>query len=169
MPTEEIRQKVVAHLQTDALLYGGDDRLASGGIWDRPLRRGKEPGATPEAFRPLTGDAAQVPRLRPALVVESPNEVSPADGPVSTGDAYVLRVCFFRIFIYAPATSAGKMTIDAINTRLVQDLSGWQTVLSTGKVATFQVLERSPAIDSEEFEGSLVATRRISAEYLRLA
>lgn len=164
---QAIRTMVVNRLQTDQFLI---TTLALGGIYDRPLKSGKDAGATPSAFWIKPNDPARIVRLRESIVVMGPNEVSPGDGPIDVGDPAVLRVGFLRVYYYVPATAQGKTNLDAMDDRVRVLLNGWQGRLDTegGYPVTFSALDLSDALDTDDpLPGTLVATRRFSAEYFR--
>jgi hypothetical protein len=162
---QAIRTTIVARLTNDGTLYPG---LVPGGVYDRPLKVGKDAGATPAAFWIKPGDAARIVRLRESIVVMGPNEVDPPDGPARVEGEPVLRNGFVRLFYYVPATASGKANLDAIDARVRTLLAGWQAALDGGYPATISVLELSDAIDTEEpLPGALMAMRRLAVEYLR--
>ena len=161
---QDLRTKVVDRLKADATLYPG---LVTGGIFDRALKDGNVPGATPEAFFVDPADPAKIRRLRPSIVVKGPNETSPTDGPIETGDPSVLRMGFLRINYYVPATATGKAALDLIDDRVRVLLHGWQVNLTIGYPVTFSFVDLTDADDSDEFPGNIQAVRRVVGEYFR--
>ena len=162
---QEIRTAIITRLMNDPALY---PTLVPGGIYDRPLKEGKDQGATPAVWYVDPADPARIKRLRNSIVVLGPNEVDPPDGLVSTTDE-VLRNGFVRLFYYVPATATGKEALDQIDARVWADLAGWQVPLSNGYTLTTTMLELSEPLDSDEFPGALVCYRRVVGEYLRAA
>lgn len=98
-------------------------------------------------------------------MVQGPGEERSTDGPL-IGDVEN-KLGFVRIYYYVPATESGKEAWDAIDTRVVDLLNGWQHTLASGYVATFESVDLSELVDSELFEGSKQSIRRVSVEYLR--
>lgn len=160
-----VRTAIVDRLKGDPVFYPG---LAVGGVYERPLKAGKGEGSTPAAFWVDPGDPAKVIRLREAVVVADGGEVLPSDGPIAVADLRLWQT-FPRLFVYVPATSTGKVALDAIDDRARWLLAGWQAQLAHGYALSLDVLERTAAIESDEFPGSLVCYRRYRGEYLRSA
>jgi|SRR5215218_8596533 len=161
----EITTKVIARLKEPASnLWPG---LVTGGIYDRKLSKDKE-GGTPAAFAPYPGDPLAIDRVRNSMVILGPNDVGAPSGPVSTEDMQ-LRNGFLRIFYYVPATSTGKTDLDTMDRLTRAALGGYQTMLSIGYPVYFQSLDMVEAMDSDEWEHTKVASRRILCEWLRPA
>jgi hypothetical protein len=161
---QEIRTIVIDRLKTDGNLYPS---LVDGGIYDRKLSKEKE-GGTPAAFAPYPGDLLSLSRVRNSIVILGPNDVDPPDGPVSTED-FQLRNGFLRVFYYVPAHAQGKIDLDRIDGFTRSRLGGWQTMLSIGTPVFFQALDMVEAMDSDEWDHTLVATRRFLCEWIRPA
>lgn len=160
--TQEIRSIIVARLTGDSTLYPA---LVPGGIWDRPIKPGQGQGATPAAFWVDPSDPARLVRLRRCIYVADGGDVAAPNGPSNVD--WEARNSFPRIYYYVDATSSGKAALDAIDARCRVMLHNWQTSLQSNVAVTFRLLNLTETMDSEDYPGTLFATRRVVAEYTR--
>lgn len=157
-----LRTMLLQRLQNDGpYLYPS---LVPGGIYDRPLKDAAGEGGTPAAFYVKPGDPAKIRRLQPSIYLDDPNENPGIGGPRQN------KVAFVRAYIHVPATADGKAALLAIDARILWLYSpkNWQPVTEWATPAIITALERTPALESEAFPGSLVCFRRFQIEYLRL-
>lgn len=152
---------ITNRLEGDGTLYPG---MVPGGVYDRPVKAGKEGGSTPGAFYVDPADPAHIPRLRRTIAIFDGGEVDFPQSPPGYKASYP------RVFYYVEASAAGKAALNDIDARVRWLLVGdqtWHPALTTGAPLSIVAAERSPLLDSEAFPGSLVCFRRFEVGYFR--
>jgi len=137
----------------------GVRELAPGGVWDRPLKAGSGPGATPGAFQADPADAGRILRVLPNVVVLAGPELPFLFSAINARTAYV------NAWYAAPATRAGKETIAALD-RLVCELVDerlWPAADRRWPMWSY-VDSRTETVESAALPGTLQSMRRIAVE-----
>lgn len=155
------RTLIVQRLQGDQELTLN---LARGGVYDRPIKPGAGQGATPAAFYVDPADPTRAQKLLRSVLALDGGEVDAPNGPAGAVET------FPRVFIYVDATQSGKAALEAIDARVRWLLSPavWRPAVDGNRPLVLSPLERSAAIESDEFPGNLVCYRRFRGEYWRV-
>lgn len=150
-----IRHQLIAILAADAAFAA----LATGGVWDRDLKRNTgtvaapTPRSTPGAFDPAPPFA-----VRPSVVVMDGGE-NPSPGGVRGTFA-----SFPRLVYYAPPTAAGEASIGAMARRARVVLDGRSVPIDGGGSAIVDVLPDRRGIVEEPDMGAVSDWDRLAVE-----
>ncbi len=133
--------------------------LAPGGVWDRPLKAGSGPGATPGAFQADGADPGMIARVLPSVVVLAGPELPFIFSAINARTAYV------SVWYAAPATRSGKETIVAMDRAVCElvDERLWPAEDRRWPLWSY-VDSRTETVESTVFPGTLQTMRRIAVE-----
>lgn len=137
--------------------------LATGGVYTRPIQPGTGPGSTPSAFTVNPADPAKTIRLQPSVAIMDNGEfpMPNDDGTLGANQTFLMAT------YHAPATLAGKTTIDGMDRRLHEVLHGHQFLIEGMWPGTIVVDSRTELVDSEVVAGTVTCGRRIIVEWAR--
>lgn len=152
--TPTVAAQILGRLTSDSALMA----LLTGGVYDRPIKRGQTdgagrvtpPGATPQAF------ASVAPfQPRPAAVIVDGIDESDPFGPAA---AYW---SFPMIYLYAPPTTSGKETIANAWDLMHSRLHNWRFGAANGMGALVSVVGRIGIIDDPEDDKRVLGGMRL--------